>query len=370
MNSQKQLKQRIFGLDVVRASAILFVVFSHLFYVLDIYNPAFISLSGLFGYFGVEVFFVLSGFLIGTILLKKYLSDQFNFTAIKTFLKRRWYRTLPAYYLVLILNIILAVVFNYDFSSWWKYFLFVQNLFTYDIPFFRESWSLSVEEWTYLLIPFVLFFGSKLLKISKKTSFVTIVIGLIILFHLFRYYAYLNLEIYEMDIWNTEIKSTVIYRIDAILFGFVIAWLHYFYKDFLYKLRVYLLIIAAHLFFFQFAVMNVLKFDLVSTPLYFKVFYFSFTSIIVALGLPFFINWKTTHNIIRKPIELVSKISYSMYLLHYSIIAVLLKYVLENYLTDLPKFIILFLYLASTLVFSFLLYKFYEKPMMDLRDKK
>lgn len=369
MSTQKQSKERIFGLDVVRASAILFVVFSHLFYVADINNPTFISFSGLFGYFGVEVFFVLSGFLIGSILLKKYLTNDFNFAEIKTFLKRRWFRTLPAYYLVLLLNIILAIVFNYDYSNWWKYIFFIQNLFTYDIPFFRESWSLSVEEWTYLLIPFVLFFGSKLLKISKKYSFLIITLVLIVMFHLFRYFAYLNLEIYEMDIWNTEIKSTVIYRIDAILFGFIIAWTHYFYKDFLFKLRVYFFIIAMHLFFFQFVVMNVLQFDLVTTPLYFKVFYFSLTSLIITLGIPFFIYWENTIEVVRKPIEFVSKVSYSMYLLHYSIIAVLLKYIYLSCNIELPIFYALIIYLSITFLLSYLMYRFFEKPIMDLRDK-
>src|SRR5690606_29194386 len=369
MSTQKQSKERIFGLDVVRASAILFVVFSHLFYVADINNPTFISFSGLFGYFGVEVFFVLSGFLIGSILLKKYLTNDFSFAEIKTFLKRRWFRTLPAYYLVLLLNIILAIVFNYDYSNWWKYIFFIQNLFTYDIPFFRESWSLSVEEWTYLLLPFVLFFGGKLLKISKKFSFLILITALILVFHLFRYYAYLNLEVYEMDIWNTEIKSTVIYRVDAILVGFIIAWLHYFYSEFLYKLRVYFFIIAMHLFFFQFVVMNVLQFDLVTTPLYFKVFYFPFTSLIVALGIPFFIYWNSTIAIIQKPIEFLSKISYSMYLLHYSIIAVLFKYLLSYLNVSFSWYVLMAFYFLVTTILSYLLYRFFEKPIMDLRDK-
>ena len=369
MSQQIQSSERIFGLDVVRAAAIFFVVFSHLFYVVDSYNPTFIAISGVFGYFGVEVFFVLSGFLIGAILLKKYLKEGFNFSSIKTFLKRRWYRTLPAYYLVLVINILLAIVFNYDFKGWWNYFLFIQNLFTYKIPFFRESWSLSVEEWTYLLVPFILFFGSKVLKISKKYSFLLLTVSLIFTFHLFRYLAYLNLEIYEMDIWNTEIKSTVIYRVDAILVGFIIAWLYYFYSEFLSKLRVYFFIIAMHLFFFQFVVMNVLQFDLVTTPLYFKVFYFPFTSLIVALGMPFFIYWNSTILIVQKPIEFLSKISYSMYLLHYSIIAVLFKYLLSYLNVSFSWYGLIAFYFLVTTILSYLLYRFFEKPIMDLRDK-
>lgn len=365
MVEEKQLQQRIFGLDLVRAAAIIFVVFSHLFYVIDSYNPTFISLSGLFGYFGVEVFFVLSGFLIGTILLKNYVNETFCFSDIKRFLIRRWFRTLPAYYLVLLLNIIIAVLFQYDYSSWWKYLFFIQNFSNYNITFFKESWSLSVEEWTYILMPIVLFFAFNRIKIAKKYSFIFLVGLLIVFFHLLRFYAYKTLNIVEMDVWNTEIKSTVIYRIDAILIGFVVAWLHYFYKSVLYKYRVYLLIITAHLFFFQFVVLNVLGVTLVTHPLYFKVFYFTFTSIIVALAMPFFINWKTTYKVLTKPIELISKISYSMYLLHYSIIAVLFKYF--NF--QVESILLLIGYIFTTTIFSYLMYRFYEKPMTDLRNR-
>lgn len=88
MNSDIQNNNRIFGLDVIRATAILMVVFSHIYYLIDSSNPLLISISGLFGFFGVELFFVLSGFLIGTILLNKYMNENFSIKEIFSFLKR------------------------------------------------------------------------------------------------------------------------------------------------------------------------------------------------------------------------------------------------------------------------------------------
>ena len=369
MNTDIQNNQRIFGLDVVRATAIAMVVFSHVYYLIDSSNPLLISVSGLFGFFGVELFFVLSGFLIGTILLKKYINETFSVKEIFIFLKRRWFRTLPTYYLVLVLNIIVALIFGYSIDGWAAYFVFFQNFIDYKINFFTESWSLSVEEWTYLLIPFVLFFSWKFFKNNKKISFIVTVLLLILFFHILRYFVYVENSFSDMTSWNSNLKSLTIYRIDSILFGFVTAWLHMFYKDFLQKYKGYMFIVSLHLFLFQFVVMNVLGFDIVATPLYYKVFYFTLTSFTIFLALPLFVYWNTSQTILGKPIQLISKISYSMYLLHYSIITVLMKYFISNLNIQLSNVVIITTYMFITILSSYLLYRFYEKPMMNLRDK-
>lgn len=371
MSVEKHNNHRIFGLDVVRALAILLVLFSHIYYLIDSNNPLLISVSGLFGFAGVELFFVLSGFLIGTILLKMFLADDFSKSSLLTFLKRRWFRTLPNYYLVLLINIIIGIYFAYDVSGWWKYFLFIQNFSRYDIVIFTESWSLTVEEWTYVIAPAALFLGYRVFKSNKKIGFFCITAVLIVFFHLLRFGFYLNNSIADMATWNTQVKSLAVFRIDAILVGFLVAWGHYYYAQTIKKYSVYLLIIALHLFFLQFAVLNVLGVEIMTSPLYFIVFYFTFSSVTIALGLPFFVNWESAPGIFKKPVEFVSKVSYSVYLLHYSVITVLMKQFFD--VAEFSSLQLLFYisgFLLIVFLSSFLLYRYFEKPMMDLRDKR
>ncbi len=372
MDSEKQMKQRIFGLDVVRALAISLVIFSHLYYLIDNHNVVLISLSGLAGYLGVEIFFVLSGFLIGTILLKQFLKPDFSISDILIFLKRRWYRTLPNYYLILGIVLLIATFSDFDlqWNTIWRYFFFLQNFEQYSITIFVESWSLSVEEWTYLLVPIVLFSVALLVKKKRKALFITTVLLLIMLFHVLRYIHFLHYKITDLNIWGTALKSVVIYRIDAILYGFIIAWLNYFYGEKLKQLRVYFLIVAVHLLFFQYIVMNVLGYDLIKTPLYYQVFYFSFTSATIAMLLPFFVFWQEGKGFIARGTTFISKISYSIYLLHYSIVSYFLKDLFTHLAYEIPSFLKIIVYLLSTLLLSYVLYRFYEKPMMELRNDK
>ncbi len=369
MNKELQNNQRIFGLDVVRAVAITLVLFSHVYYLIDSTNPFLISISGLFGFTGVELFFVLSGFLIGSILLKMYVTHHFSKKQVLVFLKRRWFRTLPAYYLVLVLNILLAIYLGYSIEGWWRYFLFLQNFSSYHIIIFTESWSLSIEEFTYILTPLVLFFVGKFFQTNRKRSFLFVSLLLLLFFNVMRYIYYLNSSITDMEAWNLNIKSLVIYRIDAIVIGFVVAWLHYYYKDVLRKYAFYAFVISVHLFFLQFVVFNVYGFDINTKPLYFRVFYFTFSAFTFALGLPIFVYWNKANIKITKAVEFVSKISYSIYLLHYSIITVLLKYILNELQISISASLIVVIYIFITILFSYLMYRFYEKPMMKLRDK-
>lgn len=367
---EKQNDKRIFGLDVVRALAILLVLFSHAYYLTDNSNPIIISLSGLFGFAGVELFFVLSGYLIGSILLKQYVSGDFSLKYVFVFLKRRWFRTLPNYYLILLINLAIAFYLGYPSEYWYQYFLFFQNLGHYSIGFFSESWSLSVEEWTYVLLPFSLLAFLKFSFIfSKKKTFIFGVLLLIVIAHLLRYFHLQSDRITTMEVWNTNIKSIVIYRFDTILYGVLMAWLHHFYSNFLYSYRVYFLILAAHLFLLQFVILNVLAVDIVTCPLYFNVFYFTLSSAIFFLTIPYFIFWKTSTSIFSSGIYFISQTSYAAYLIHYSIVSVILRNLIFQTSYELPTVLVLALYFGITFLLSYVLFRFYEKPIMNLRDK-
>lgn len=367
---EKQNDKRIFGLDVIRALAILLVLFSHAYYLVDSSNPLVISLSGLAGFAGVELFFVLSGYLIGSILLRQYASADFSLKYMFFFLKRRWFRTLPNYYLILLINLGIAFFLGYPSEYWYQYFFFFQNFGQYSISFFSESWSLSVEEWTYLLLPFSLFAFLKLsYRFSKKWTFLFAILLLIILAHILRYFHLLNNPITTMEVWNTAVKSIVIYRFDTILYGVLLAWLHHFYSKFLYSYRVYFLILAAHLFFLQFVILNVLAVDIVTCPLYFNVFYFTLSSAILFLTIPYFIFWKTSKSVFSSGIYFISQTSYAAYLIHYSIVSVILKNLLFKMPYQFPTGLSLMLYFGITFLLSYALFRFYEKPMMNFRDK-
>lgn len=136
---------RNFRLDLLRSTAIILVFLAHT--VLSFGAPD--SLAGLqLGGIGVDLFFVLSGWLLGHQLLKEQkTTGQIN---IKRFWLRRWMRTLPAYYAVLSFTLLQAYFSKDNFEIPYSYFFFLQNY--HELPFFYVSWSLCVEEQFYLII--------------------------------------------------------------------------------------------------------------------------------------------------------------------------------------------------------------------------
>src|SRR5579862_944601 len=93
------MHSRVLGLDILRAFAILAVLQSHAYFLIATHVDE--HLYDALGIDGVTLFFVLSGFLIGRILLKKLRGTPFARQDLTDFWLRRWMRTLPAYYAVL-----------------------------------------------------------------------------------------------------------------------------------------------------------------------------------------------------------------------------------------------------------------------------
>ena len=147
---------RVFGLDVLRALAVGAVVFAHsspFFAPVDVAAHTHLAHAMfLASHVGVEMFFVLSGFLIGRILLRDPVRDL---RGLWRFWARRWLRTLPPYYLVLA---VLALALPPGREVLLRYFAFLQcaRLEYLEPVFFPVSWSLAVEEWFYLGLPLVL----------------------------------------------------------------------------------------------------------------------------------------------------------------------------------------------------------------------
>lgn len=368
---ESNLKQRIFGLDVLRAIAILMVVSSHVLWIYPKSNAFIPTLFELFGFWGVELFFVLSGFLIGSILYKTFINENFTLKEVFHFLKRRWFRTLPNYYLVLLLNILIAFFLGFSIENTGSYFLFLQNFASKSPAFFPESWSLSIEEFTYLLLPFSLFLVGLVKVKNKARTFLFIVLALIMVFWMNKFYYHSQHTISNLSEWNLNLKSVLIYRIDAILIGVLFAWISLNFIKFWKNSKTILALIGfGILFFLMFGILP-MNLTIEQNPFFWNVLYLPITSIAFAFLLPFFSNWKTFTNPILYPIELISKISYSIYLLHYSIILLLLKTFFDtSQMPDFERHFFTIIYLLITFLSSYLLYRLYEKPIMNWRDKR
>ena len=181
----------------------------------------------------MAIFFVLSGFLIGGILIKIINTQGINFKIILNFWKRRWFRTLPNYLLILTALLLIGIFYTEDFviADKYKYVIFTQNLFTEHPRFFGEAWSLSIEEWFYLLLPIFLYLGARLLKLSVNKSLLVTAAGIIICVTLFRYYRYTQISIDSRYIWDKMFRRQVLTQLDSLMFGVIGAYIFYFFKS-------------------------------------------------------------------------------------------------------------------------------------------
>jgi peptidoglycan/LPS O-acetylase OafA/YrhL len=355
----------------MRTIAILMVVAGHIKWIYPTANALVASALDVFAFLGVEVFFVLSGFLIGKIVYHLFVDHLYDFDALKWFLKRRWWRTLPGYYLVLVINALLAWLLWPSGINLTKYFLFLQNFSSAMPAFFPESWSLSVEEFSYFLLPLVLVAGSRIKSTKSKSNFFVLVVALLIAMGFcFRWMFYIQTHNTDLSIWNSSVKPIVIYRFDSIFLGILASWFSIRFPSLWSKQKVFASGLGMVLLASMFVGVGYFRWLIDTHPIFWNVFYFPLVSLSVVFFMPFLSGWKKTDYFIARWVQWISIRSYSIYLLHYSLLMQLMKnfWVINPDDTN-KQYLFTFIYLAILLILSHVFYSFYEKPMTDFRDR-
>lgn len=355
---------RIYGLDILRAIAIMLVVYQHGLIFMP-HDPPRITKAFLFND-GVTIFFVLSGFLVGQILIKNFELYKNNRSLLLSFWMRRWLRTMPLYYFFLIINLRLSGKGIYEVK---KYFIFSQNISYFEPNFFGESWSLTVEEWFYFFVPLILITILKLFSFKLKSVIPIIVLLIFLLAILNRYYDYQNHTIENWQNYDNHIRTTILGSLHIIMFGLIGAWIKYYNGNFWYSQRKRILYAAIFLFILKMTLSQIFTVNTLSGGLFLQ----NTPAICILLVLPYLDSIKTSRGVIYKLITCISIISYSMYLVHQVVnFSIIRSLQTVSFTSFYPLSVILkyLLYTTLTIGISFITYSFIEAPFMRLRENK
>jgi len=355
---------RIFGLDVLRFFAIFFVMYRH---ANDLILPyANKEVLKVFELDGVTIFFVLSGFLIGRILLKIYFrDDKLNWTALKNFWARRWLRTLPPYFLVLTALIIIKLIRGNPFQMMYlQFYGFVQNLWYPHPLFFGEAYSLSVEEWFYLCFPLVLFVLAFGFKQQSKPAFL-FVVGAFLLFS-FVFRSYFTLKAHQLGvpinlIYKEYIQKVVVTRFDSLMLGVLAAYVHHFYYS-IWNRHKEVSFFLGMICLFIYKLFPWSQFDILR-----GIGSLSLLSVAVVLLLPKLNAIRIANGVFAKFIVLISVTSYAMYLINLTLRQVLIDYLpADSAFAVYSKF---FIFWILTIIASVIFYRLIEYPILAFRDR-
>lgn len=205
---------RVESLDVLRGVAVLLVLFRHL-PGNDASGPLRFIQS--IGWTGVDLFFVLSGFLISGLLFSEF--DKTGTLDVKRFWLRRGLKIWPSYYLVYGVAMLLTVVATGNSQlliTRAPNYVFVQNYLDFEVRW-NHSWSIAVEEHFYLLLPILLL----VLIPAKLKNLPKILLSACVLVLAFRVLLFFLRDIP----WSNFYYPTHM-RIDSLSFGVLLGYLY------------------------------------------------------------------------------------------------------------------------------------------------
>jgi peptidoglycan/LPS O-acetylase OafA/YrhL len=365
---QNTVPEKLHGLDHLRALAITLVFFTH--YPSDEFPDKVLALK-YFGWIGVDLFFVLSGFLIARQLFTE-LKIQNNISLKKFFIKR-FFRIIPVYLVVVALYFLVPVFREREsLPALWRFLTFTQNIGLNPgiNGTFSHAWSLCIEEQFYLLFPLVIT-ALVYFKITKRGAWLIAALFLftcIIRLYIWSHYmpSLIKADSGYGNFWITWIYYPTYTRLDGLLTGISIAGLVVFYPALKEKITRY-----SNLLFVIGMIILVGTFFLCKVRASFNSNIFGFPLIAIGFGFmvlaaigPGCVLYKLKCRITTS----IAILSYSIYLIHKAVTHLCILYFGKMGL-DEESYWMLLLSIGFTILGALVLRYTIEKPFLKLRDK-
>jgi len=348
---------RIKELDFLRGIAILLVLLRH------------VNLSAFttqIGWIGVDLFFVLSGYLVSGLLFFEY--KKTGHVQPLRFLIRRGFKIYPLFYTVLFFYCIYFLLKGIPLTveKILPEIFFFQN---YRPGIIGISWSLAIEEHFYILLATSIFFLYRIRGIGKSKF---LPLGCIIIAFACLILRTINCSVNEFSVY-THLFPTHL-RIDALAFGVLLSWyknlspekFDYFFK----KHTILLLCILPVLFLpvFIWPVENLFVNTAGLTLLYLGFgiilsLVIAHSGIVERTGKHLYLTWPVNF------IAWTGVYSYAIYLIHSKAGPIISNWIHVHFLTGWPWWIFIILNLAANIIAGYCLTLLIERPFLRLREK-
>ena len=315
----------------LRGIAIVFVFFFHLNQQVFFY-----------GFLGVDIFFVISGFVITKIIYEKSKDGTFTF---KSFFTSRFIRLIPAlFFMVLVISFLILLTYQFQASPDTQintgimsllglsnfYLIFLKNDYfnSFDQSVFEHTWSLAIEFQFYLIYPILLFFLYKFFR--NKINLYTVSLTLILCLFL---------------IYNAVYENKLFYQTESRIWEFIVGCITFF----LYKKKLF-----NNNFIIIFSFLSLVIFFYIKDIFYLIIFMCFFTSFVILS----FHNLSFLKVILNnKLLCYIGNISYSLYLWHLPVI-----YFVNTFFIGIDYY---FFSIFFSLILSIISYNFIEKALRD-----
>jgi peptidoglycan/LPS O-acetylase OafA/YrhL len=347
--------ERVASLDLLRGIAALSVAIPHFIMLSTSSSGPAESVSVL----AVEVFFVLSGFVLGPQILHCLHTGRAG--DLRIFLVRRWMRTIPPYLFALAL--ISTIVGHVRPADLTRYVFYVENLLAqHNVDdYFPVAWSLSIEEWFYVAFPGLLMIAAWGFR-SDRDRFAVLTalcfIGAV---------TVLRLLFGDLDDWGSSVRRVVLFRLDSIAYGFLLymSIRHSTSRTPRTNSPLFSLPAASLLFGAAATIVGVATWRIEAARSHIAETLFPFAA--AAFGMSAILLAYAARGVFqgRRLAEVcyfLGRVSYSLYLFHLCV-----AMTVAPQLAALPAAVQLTVYLGTCIALSAVFYRVFERPILAMR---